>query len=324
MSNNDNGSNGAPDRIIGDGPGIGVDQFKRKAVGDNVFESTLTIEQCKAIIRATRRHDVNFRMMGTGPKVQGLIEVMRKDRWVWTDADPIRLHLHVESGEVVCTDGQHRLFAAVRARRQLRTLVLWGDGWRAGVHVDRNMPRRVSQYLQHDYGITSASVYVAAARRHLARVLAATDNLATNYSANMIDDETLIDFVVTNREQMHWAINRGSTGAQRGLSMTGYTVFLVELQTVSGDMAEQFHNDLINTELPTTDPLAQLRRTVARRYNDTGIRSSVEYTLANLVKAHNLRSAGDTLTKWVSAPNNDVVFPAGFRINGELVKGGSR
>jgi len=310
--------------LFGDGPGIGVDQFKRKPVGDNVWETTLTIEQSKAILRATRRHDVNFRVMGTGPKQQGLIEAMRKDHWVWTDADPIRLHLHVESGEVVCTDGQHRLLAAVRARRQLHTLVLWGDGWRAGVHVDRNRPRNVGQFLQHEHGITSASVYVAAARRHLARVLAATSNLATTYAGNMIDDETLIDFVLTNRDQMLWAINRGSSGAARGFSMTGYTVFLVELQSVSADIADQFHNDLINNELPTTDPLAQLRRSVARRYNDTGVRSSIEYTLANLVKAHNLRSAGDTLTKWVSASTNDVVFPAGYRFNGELVKGGSR
>lgn len=309
------------DRSIGDGPGIGVDQFKRKPLRDDVFETSLSVDQCKAILRATRRHDVNFRVMNVGAKLQTLIEVMRKDRWVWTDADPIRLHLHVESGEVVCSDGQHRLLAAARARRTLHTLVLWGDTWRAGVHVDRNMPRRVAQYLRHDHGIGSANVYVSAARFHLARVIANTDKLAVNYARNTIDDETVIDFVLTNLDALQWATNHGNAGASRGFSMTGYMVFLFELQTISTDLAEQFHVDFLNMDLSTTDPLAQLRRSVGRRYNDTGIRSSVAYTITNLVKAHDMRSAGDTVTKWVSASNDEAALPAGFRINGELVKG---
>ena len=96
------------------------------------------------------------------------------------------------------------------------------------------------------------------------------------------------------------------------------------VQSVSADIADQFHTDMLNNDLTPTDPLAALRRSVGREYNDTGIRSSIDYTLANLVKAHNLRSAGDTVSKWVSAPNNDVVFPAGYRLNGELVKGATR
>lgn len=320
MSDNDHGNGNG----FGDGPGLGVDELKRKPVGDSVFETSLTTAQCQRILRATARHDINFRPLARGAKEMMLVQAMRHDLWVWTDADPIRLHLHVESGEVVCSDGQHRLAAAVAARRTLRCLVLWGDQWRAGVHVDRNKMRTVAQFLQHEHGIGSASVYAALTRQHLGRLIAHESGLAMTYARNTMDDATVIDFVLKEYDRLHWAINRGAAGSGRGFSMTGYAVVLYELETISDDVATQFHDDFLNNDLSPTDPLAQLRRSVGRKYNDTGIRSTVGYTINNMVKAHNQRSANEEVTRWVNAPSDDVVFPAGFRIDGQRVTKGAR
>lgn len=312
MSNDSNDS--GQDRIIDDGPGMGVDDFKRKPVGDHVFETTLTVDQSKRILRATRRHDVNFRRMTSGAKLEGLIEVMRKDGWVWTDADPIRLHLDVASAEVVCTDGQHRLYAAARARRTLRTLVLWGEMWRAGVHVDRNRTRTVAQYLQHEHGLKSAPVYAAATRYHLAREVAVQLKMSAAYARNYLDDDMVIAFILKHLDALRWVTNHGHSGGALGFSTTGYHVMLLELYLIRADVAADFHADLLNHELPAHDPLAQLRRSVGRRYNDTGVRMSTAYTVANLVKAHNIRSSGDTLSKWVNVTSDEIVFPAGFKL----------
>lgn len=306
-----------------DVPGIGIDGLKRRPV-DSLFETSLSVAQCRAILAATRRHEVNFRPMMKGGTVELLVETMKRDLWVWTDSDPIRLHLDVPSGEVVCTDGQHRLYAAVRARRVLHTLVLWGDKWKAGVHVDRNKTRNVAQYLQHEHGIGSASVYASVTRMHLARVAAVSEGLSYNYSRNRgTNDETVIDFVVKNRERLQWAISHGAAASKRGFSMSGYAVMLYELATISDDLATQFHDDMLNDDLDPQDPLAALRRAVGRRYNDTGIRSSVAFTVNNLVKAHNLRSAGDTVSRWVNVQSDEVVLPAGFKLN-EQPKGANQ
>lgn len=300
-----------------DGPGLGVDELKRKEVGNNVFETSLSIDQCKRILRATKRRDINFRRQEDGGRTLRLVESMKLDRWVWTDADPIRLHLDVGSGEVVCSDGQHRLYAAVVARRVLRTLVLWGDTWKAGVHVDTNKVRNIAQFLAHEHGLQSATVYVAMARLHLARLMAVEQNLGLGYCRAVVTEEAIIDFILANKNGMLWAINRGAIGAGYGLSMTGYAVFLFELYSgINERIAEEFHTDLMNKDLPMSDPLAQLRRSAGRRYNDTGIRATVGYTINNLVKAHALRSAGETQAKWVNVNSDDVVLPAGFKRKG--------
>lgn len=303
-----------------DRPGVGVDELKRKEVSSFVFETTLSVDQCKRILDATAKHDVNFRVVEEGGKSLTLVESMRKDRWVWTDADPIRLHLHVESGEIVCSDGQHRLASAVKARRVLRTLVLWGDAWKAGMHVDRNKNRNVAQFLRHEHGFAAATVYVAASRLHLGRLLAYQENFMMNYARMLIDDESIVQFVLDQKEPLLWAINRGSGGSSKGFSTTGYHVFLYELQVTSPAVAEQFHADMANLDLDPLDPLAQLRRSVGRRYNDTGIRANVGYTLNNLVKAHNMRSANEQTSKWVNVQSDQVMLPAGFRIDGKRVR----
>lgn len=307
-------------KSIKDDVGLGVDDLDRKDVSGNVWETTLSAQQCKRILSATGKHAVNFRQLADSAKTALLVESMKKGQWVWTDADPVRLHLHVESGEVVCSDGQHRLYAAANSGQGLRTLVLWGDAWKAGVHVDRNRNRNVAQFLQHEHGLGSASVFVAAARFHLARIASVENDLALNYSRNLVDDEAIIDTVLKDVEVLRWGINRAGQFSERGFSFTGAHVFLYELQMIRQEVAEWFYNDFLNAELDPMDPLAQLRRSTARRYDDTGVRGNAAFTLGNLVKAHNMRSGGEQVSKWHNANTTEVVFPAGFKINGKRVK----
>jgi hypothetical protein len=304
-------------------PALTLDELKRVDVAPNIFETTLNIEQCRRILRATERHDANFRKVAKSndPKLRVLVEAMKKDRWVWTDADPIRLHLL--NGEIVCSDGQHRLTAALEARRVLHTLVMWGDDWIAGVHVDRNRGRNVSQYLAHDHGVKSTTLIVAAARLHLARCYGYENGQTANYSRVMLEDEDVIEFVLKHHDALLWASGRGGVAGGRGFSTTGYHVMLFELSTIRQEIAEQFHNDLIDPNLDATDALNQLRRAMARRYGDTGLRATANFTLGNMVKAHNMRSVGEHPLKWVMVRTDDITFPAGFTVNGQRVKASS-
>lgn len=295
--------------------GLDPADLKITDVSATVFETTLSVEQCRSILRHSGVADSNFRKLREDVKLKVLVDAMRSGRWRWTDADPIRLHVDPDSGSIVATDGQHRLHAAVTARRVLRTLVLFGDDWKAGVHVDRNRVRNVAQYLEHDYGISSPAIYVALARFHMARVLSyATNRTSVNNTAHELADEEIIDFIVNHQEQIRSANSRAGTGGSRGFNNTAYGVFLYELGTISPETADQFHEDMKRTDLPPGDPLNQLRRVVMRRYQETGLRAHRDYSLSNLVKAHNMRVTGQEITRWPNAPLDEVVFPAGFKL----------
>jgi hypothetical protein len=288
-----------------------VDDLKRKELRD-VFEVTLTPEQCRRILDASI--DVNFRALAdNSATTRQLTETMKRGHWQWTDADPLRLHLN-DAGAVVCTDGQHRLWAATQARKNLRAVVLWGKEFAAGIHVDRNKPRNIAQYLNYEHGLKSAPVYVALMRFHLSRVVGAQNNLSADYVRVLVDDEDIINNIVDNIDGLKWVVARHGNGGTRGFNVTAYGVLLWELFQINPATADEFNLAMVATDLEGTDPLAQLRRVVGRRYQETNLRAHREYTMSNLVKAHNMRQTGQQVTKWVTAVGDDIVFPAGFKL----------
>ena len=46
---------------MANGDSIKADDIKRKNVSDTVFETTLSIEHCRRILKSSNAHEVNFR-----------------------------------------------------------------------------------------------------------------------------------------------------------------------------------------------------------------------------------------------------------------------
>lgn len=291
------------------------DVLKKKPV--EIYDITFSPEEAKRIVNASIAADVNFRKLTEDKRFLGLVDAMKRGQWNWTDADPIRLHIHPDSGELVASDGQHRLRAAAVARRKLRSLVIFGEEYKSGLHLDRNKSRNAAQYLSHEYGIKGAAPYIAVARFHLARMRAFENKTTASYEAHAIDDESLIAFVIQHQQELTWSIARGQTGGARGFHVTAYGTFLYELLQISHDAASRFHEDMKDQHLDDLDPLAQLRKAVQRRSQETGKRMHREYTISNLAKAYVQRETGQTLTMWKNSSSDDVEFPAGFPVPGK-------
>lgn len=293
------------------------DSLKKQQVS-GLYEMTIQPEQARRIARATITTDTNFRHLSDDQRLAMMVDQMKRGEWIWTDADPIRLHVHETSGEIVASDGQHRLQAAAQARRVLRTLVLFGPEWISGLHVDRNRPRNVAQYLAHERGIKNPTALVALVRTHLSRLMAYERNTTSNYQRQAVTDEMIIEHVHKNQEELMHALNRYSVGSSRGFNSLAYACALYEFRQIDHEMADQFHRDMQESELEPTDPLMALRRQVASRFNATGKRANREYSLDNLVKAWNLRAGSQTVTAWRNA-SDDVFLPFGLTPTREQV-----
>jgi hypothetical protein len=288
------------------------DSLKTKEVS-GVYEVSIAPEQARRIARATMTTATNFRKLNDDQRMIQMIDAMKRDEWRWTDADPIRLHIHEQTGEIVASDGQHRLMAAAQARRRLRTLVLWGPEWIGGVHVDRNKPRSVAQFLTHEHDISNAAALVAMSRFELSRIIAYHRKTKTEFQRLTIRDEQLVAFTLTNLDALAWSLNRYHAASDRGFNSIGYAVALFEFRAVSHDMTQRFHDDMTDNELDPTDPLMALRKSVGSRYNATGRRVSRDWTMNNLVKAWNMRAGQQTVGNWRNA-GDEILFPLGFKI----------
>lgn len=278
-----------------------------------VFEVSISPEQARRIARATQTTDTNFRKLADDQRMMQMVDAMKRGEWKWTDADPIRLHVHEQSGEIVASDGQHRLLAAAQARRRLRTLVLWGPAWIGGVHVDRNKPRNVAQFLTHEYEIPAATVLVAMARFELSRIGAYHRKTRTEFQRLLIRDEQIVAFTLANLDALQWSLYRYKIGAAHGFNSVGYAVALFEFRAVSHDMTQRFHEDMSDNELDPTDPLMALRKSVGSRYNATGARVSRDWSMNNLVKAWNMRAGQQSVSQWRNA-GDEIMFPLGFKV----------
>lgn len=291
---------------------ITFDDLKTRDLS-GAYEITITPEQARRIVRATQLTDANFRHLTDDRRLSMMVDQMKRGEWIWTDADPLRLHIHEQTGEIVASDGQHRLQAAAQSRRVLRSVVLFGPPWISGLHVDRNRPRNVAQYLQHDYGLKNPTAVVALVRSHLSRLLAYYTKTTPSYQRQSVTDESIIAHTADNLEELTHALNRYAVGASRGFNSVAYANALYEFRMVDHEMADQFHEDMKDPDLDPVDPLMALRRQVATKFNATGKRAHREFSIDNLVKAWNLRAGNQTVTAWRNA-SDDVFFPLGFKI----------
>lgn len=292
---------------------ITFDDLRKKELS-GVYDMTLTPEQCRRIVRNTVVNQTNFRALVEDHRLRVLVDSMKRGYWVWTDADPLRLHVDDDTGEIVASDGQHRLMAAAEARRVLRSIVLWGKEFQAGVHVDRNKVRTIAQYLKHDHGLKNPAANVSAMRFHLARVLGYHDRLTAGYAASLIPDEPIIEQILKNQNELQWSLGKASTGGARGFNTIAYTTFMYEVLQISPEAASKFHDDMKDPGLDALDPLTQLRKAVSAKHADTGRHVHRDYTIANLVKAYNQREHGQTMTRWINAGSDEVWFPVGYKV----------
>jgi hypothetical protein len=274
-----------------------------------IIEHLFTPEQARSIYDATIAANANFRHVTT--KSAGVAEysdAMRNGLWEWTHANPIRLN----DDWTLCSEGLHRLLACAVTGIPLRSLVLVGSQWDAGINTDRGKTRTLAQFLTHG-GYTSTTAKAAILRAHVSRVLAVQRNLTVSYaSTTLVHDQMLIDFVKSNHDALHWAAVKTSVAGHRGMNGTGYGVFLFEASQVDHEMAAEFHSDFISDSLDENDPLRRMRAFHSARAEKTNKRLSTTPTINALVRCWDLRLTGDQLKVWKQPGWDDVRFPSGF------------
>lgn len=274
-----------------------------------IHEHVFSPEEARQIVEATIAAGYNFRVPHEGATNQLHYQfAMTTGQWEWKEANPIRL----SDDWKLCSDGLHRLYACARSGVPLRALVLVGEEWRSGINSDRGRSRTVAQFLANAK-IPNSSQLAAITAMHLSRLVAHREKVSLSYARSVrVTDAEIIAYIETNSELLQWVTRRSGAASRRGLNANGYGVFLLELGLTDMAMAEDFHADFIDETLAPADPTAQMRTQAVRRYGQTGKRANAQWTINNLVKAHNHRVVGDALLMWKAATWTDVRFPDGF------------
>lgn len=291
---------------------VNTDHFHRKGVAVyDLCEHVFAPEEAKRIINTTEAaKGYNFRspgLYGNG-QVNRLGAAMRAGAWMWSDANPIRL----STDWSLCSDGLHRLSACVQTGIPLRSLVLVGDRWRAGVGTDKGRTRTLAQFFASE-NIKHSAVKAAIVRQHVSRSVAIRDDISVHHAANVaVNDSEMIGFVDVHDERLNWVCSRTPPAASRGFNGTGYGVFLLEASFIDEDMASEFHEALVGEPDGEDDPLFRLRTFALSRFNKTGKRMASRPTTDAFVKCWDIRLVGDRLKMWKQPTWDSVRFPAGF------------
>jgi hypothetical protein len=267
-------------------------------------------EEARAIYAATVGADYNFRKSGSGQRVtQRYIDLMRQGEWRWHDAAPIRL----SSDRRLCSDGLHRLLACAITGIPLRSFVIVGDEYAAGVHTDRGQWRTTAQVLASK-GLTQVAHRAALSTSHLARLIADAYGISVGHAAaTRVHPEAVIEHAEKHADLVHWCVNRVRPASQRGFNSTGYGVFLFECSTIDAEMTELFHQTFTGSTDNENDPILRLRLYQWRRFEPTGRRMSLSQTLDSFVKCWNLSLEGEQVKLWKPPLYETVRFPDGYK-----------
>jgi hypothetical protein len=278
-----------------------------------IYEHTFTPEEARGIVEATNPAGYNFRTVDSNLRaVKHLADSMKNGEWRWQEANPIRL----SDDWSKASDGLHRLTACAMSGVPLRSLVLVGDQWRAGVNSDRGRARTLAQYFTFA-GIPNATVKAAVTRAHVARVKAYQHGVTNSYANTVfVHDGELIEFAEKNDDDLSWIAGRSGLANAKGMNGTGYGTFLLEALAVDREMAADFHETFVGevTSDTESDPIVRFRQFATRRYDSTGKRMTLEPTIRGMVKCWDLRERGEALRMWKQPTHDDVRFPAGYPV----------
>jgi hypothetical protein len=273
-----------------------------------VYETIIQPDDAKAIREASIARHANFRVSpAQNSHIQKMSEAMKNNQWVWTDAPPIRLSSDLQT----CSDGLHRLTACVTSGVPLRTLVIVGDQWTAGVHTDRGKARTLAQYFAH-IEIPNAALVASMAKAHVNRHVAHERKIGTRYAELVFaTDEHYISFAADQHQNLTWVAPKAMLASARGLNGTGYGVVLLELAMADMSLAEELHCLMVDDDLDPLTGFAQLRQFAGRAMLKTGRRFPQHWTINNVVKAWNATYQGDAVRMWKPALWDDVRWPVG-------------
>jgi hypothetical protein len=277
-----------------------------------IHEHVFSPEQARRIYNNTTDSGYNFRTAKGGSNtVAHLQDAMLNGEWVWQEANPIRL----SDDWSTCSDGIHRLIACAQAGVPLRSLVLVGDQWRAGVNSDRGRSRTLAQYFAH-HQITNPTVKAAITRSHLARIRAVERGTSQAFASGvLVHDAEMIEFASKYAADLDWVASRVHAAQSRGANGTGYGVFLLEGVFTDAELVADFHETYIGPSADNeVDPIIAMRQFASRRYDATGKRLTQDPTIKAMVKCWDLRLRGESLKMWKQPTHDDIRFPAGFPV----------
>jgi hypothetical protein len=270
-----------------------------------------TSDEARGIVKATLASRANFRspyQKNGGPDYTTLryAQAMRDGDWRWQDAGPIRMSTGT------CTDGLHRLAACAISQVPLRSMVLEGEDWEAGAHVDEHKPRTLGQlFVAH--GITDGITKSTLCRHFLARTIAAERGCTSEHAKMIYVSRTMcLQCERVYRAEIEQVTKCRVTGTKANINAAGYILFLLEIAVISMARAVEFDAAVRHRDLEPRDPLYHMLKFASEQRLHLGHVKPMVWTINNLIKAWNQREDGVLLQMWKQATWTDLRFADGF------------
>jgi hypothetical protein len=109
-----------------------------------------------------------------------------------------------DDGELM--DGQHRLFAVIKANKSIESVVARGIDSNAGAHVDRGKPRTVAQWIRRS-GVKNATTVAAVSRLCVGHDLGYWSR--KGWGIDVATDRETIAFADKHHEEMNASLKGG-------------------------------------------------------------------------------------------------------------------
>ena len=228
-------------------------------------------------------------------RVKAIASDIKNGRWVF-DGTPIRF-----SGENVI-DGQHRLYAIIRANTPVETLVVRGLSQETKNTIDTGKPRSAADVL-HFNGQVNAGVLAAVARlslnhkRYSGNLVSAVGYGKANLSTQEIVAEVASNSALIKATQS--VVSLAYIKKQIGLSVPAFCYYLF-MKASSQHLADHFFQGLEHgADLPPDSPILLLRNALTLRETNRGRsgRYRSVYYSALIIKAWNAWSAGTKIQR---------------------------
>jgi hypothetical protein len=262
----------------------------------------ITTEKAKALLEANV-HNRNLR----AERVIQLADAMRRGEWE-INGETIKV-----AADGALLDGQHRLHAVVASGVAIDTLVIRGLPAETQDTIDTGRRRRLADLLRIEGHSDSHALGAALNVLHRIR---AGKRIDYSHAGAPSPQQALrlINEVPEIKESVQVARRvTKEIGGPIGVFAALHCVF----REVDPDPAADFFDGLIEgNDLPKGDPLLNLRNQIVRPRKDRGYSQSPSHIAALIIKAFNLRRAGQSVTNLSFRSNQSFpqIDPAAIRL----------
>lgn len=213
---------------------------------------------------------------------------MLKGEWDPNNGECIKI---AKDGTLI--DGQHRLYAIIKAGIPVQVMVMVGLDLSAQDTIDRGRKRNLADILTMR-GDSRCTLLSASSQNIIRWERNGPENgfLNGNRSGkNYITPKDALDFIEENVEELYTDIRKAAqiSKAIGGIPISNWVCLIYKLSELSPELAQEFFDGLISgANLAETDPIFVLRNTIVRiTKNGKGAKVPPRYGAALVIKAWN-------------------------------------